>query len=82
MPAVHWKNKRDVFALTTIHGIAVGDDIPHKPELICEYNKYMGGVDHNDQLLVYFAIRQRILKWWKSMLWRLIEIALVNSHLL
>ena len=56
MTAVHWKDKRDVFALTTIHGNAVGDDIPHKPELICEYNKYMGGVDHNDQLLVYFAI--------------------------
>ena len=56
MTAVHWKDKRDVFALSTIHGNAVGDDIPHKPELICEYNKYMGGVDHNDQLLVYFAI--------------------------
>ena len=30
--AVHWKDKRDIFALTTIHGNAVGDDIPHKPE--------------------------------------------------
>ena len=54
--AVHWKDKRDVFALTTIHGNAVGDDIPHKTELICEYKKYTGGIDHNDQLLVYFAI--------------------------
>ena len=25
--------------------------------LISEYKKFMGGVDHNDQLLVYFAIR-------------------------
>ena len=39
MTAVHWKDKRDVFALTTIHGNAVGDDIPYKPELISEYNK-------------------------------------------
>ena len=30
--AVLWKDKRDIFALTTIHGNAVGDDIPHKPE--------------------------------------------------
>ena len=48
MTAVHWKDKRDVFALTTSHGNAVGYDIPHKPKLISEYNKYMGGVDHND----------------------------------
>ena len=82
MTAVHWKDKRDVFALTTIHGNAVSDDIPHKPELICEYNKYMGGVDHNDQLLVYFAIGRKTLKWWKHVFWRLLEIALVNSHLL
>ena len=34
--AVHWKDKRDVFSLTTIYGNAVGDDIPHKAELICE----------------------------------------------
>ena len=44
--AVHWKDKRDVFALTTIYGYAVGDEIPHKAELICEYNKNMGGADH------------------------------------
>ena len=82
MTAVHWKDKRDVFALTTIHSNAVDDDIPHKPELICEYNKYMGGVDHNDQLLVYFAIGRKTLKWWKRVFWRLLKIALVNSHLL
>ena len=80
--AVHWKDKRDVFALTTIHGNAVGDDVPHKAELICEYNKYTGGIDHNDQLLVYFAIRRKTLKWWKCVFWRLPEIALVTSHLL
>ena len=80
--AVHWKDKRDVFALTTIYGNVVGDDIPHKAELICEYNKYIGGADHNDQLMVYFAIGRKTLKWWKRVFWRLPEIALVNSHLL
>ena len=80
--AVHWKDKRDVFALTTIHGNAVGDDIPHKTELICEYKTYTGGIDHNDQLLVYFAFGRKTLKWWKRVFWRLPEIALVNSRVL
>lgn len=46
------EDKRDVFALSTIHGDALGDNLHHKPMLISGYNKYMGVVDHNDQLLV------------------------------
>ena len=42
----------------------------------------MGGADHNDQLMVYFAIGRKTLKWWKRVFWRLPKIALVNSHLL
>lgn len=82
MTVVHWKHKRDVNALSTIHGNAVSEDVPHKPEIITEYNKYMAGVDNNDQLLVYFAVGRKTMKWWKRVFWRLIEIALVNSHLL
>ena len=47
---------------------AVGDDLPHKSELINEYNNFMGGVDRNDQLVVYFAIGRKTTKWWKSIL--------------
>jgi len=63
MTAVHWKDKRDVYALSTIHGNAVGDDLPHKPEPISGYNKYMGGVDRNDQLLAYFTTGQKAMRW-------------------
>ena len=52
MTAFQWKDKRYVFALSTIHGTAVGYNLHHKPMLISSYNKYMGVVDHNDQLLV------------------------------
>ena len=62
MTAVYWKDKRDVFALSTMHDNAIADDVPHKAEIICEYNKFMGGVDHNDQLLVYFAVGQKTMK--------------------
>ena len=82
MTGVHWTDKRDVYALSTIHGNVVADDLPHKPELISDFNKFMGGVDHNDQLLVYFAVGRKTIKWWKQAIWRVIDIALVNCYLL
>ena len=42
-------------------------------KLICAYNKYTGGIDYNDQLLVYFAIGWKPLKWWKHVFWRLVK---------
>ena len=81
MTGVHWKDNRDVHALSTKHGNAVAHDLPHKPELISDYNKFMGGVDHNDQLLVYFAVGRKTMKRWKRVFWRLIDVSLVNCHL-
>ena len=82
MTGVHWQDNRDVHALSTIHGNAVAHDLPHKPELISDYNKFTGGVDHNDQLLVYFEVGRNTMKWWKRVFWRLIDVSLVNCHLL
>ena len=57
--AVHWFDKRDVYAMSSIHGtskedvIRRGDTEPvEKPKIIIEYNKYMNGVDKRDQ---YFS---------------------------
>ena len=70
----HWKDKRDVYALSAIHGNVVADELPHKPELISDYNKFMGGVDDNDQLLAYFAVGRKTMKWWKrrDLLWSVV----------
>ena len=49
--AVHWKDKRDVFLASTIHGNAT-ETVKRrneeteicKPTRICKYNKFMNGV--------------------------------------
>ena len=65
--AVHWKDKRDVFALSTIHDS--GERVINrykgdvtKPEMICQYNIFMGGVDKCDQFLSYYAFGRKTSK--------------------
>ncbi len=67
MLAIKWVHKRVITALTTIHddskvaaerrsrNATGGPEIVQKPLAIVEYNKYMGGVDHTDQLLSYYG---------------------------
>lgn len=70
--ALHWRDKRDVFAMSTMHSNAMnvitrrnGEKVM-KPEIITEYNKYMNGVDKCDQYLNYYAIGRKSMKWWKK----------------
>ena len=39
------------------------------------YNKFMVGLDLNDQLLKYSAFSRRNLTWWKKVIFRLMNIA-------
>ena len=80
LTVMRWKDKRDVFALSTFHGNSVEDDMPKKPELITSYNQFMNGVDKNDQLLTYYSINVKSMKWWKKVFWRLLELSIVNMY--
>ena len=62
---LHWKTK---------------EPIEH-PRILHMYNKYMGGVDFNDQLMKYSAFSHRTCKWWKKVLFRLLNLAMVNAYI-
>ena len=69
--AVHWKDKRDVLCLSSFHNPGETVITRHqnditKPNLICDYNVYMGGVDKCDQFLSYYSVSRKSLKWWKK----------------
>ena len=58
--AVHWKDKRDVFVLSSIHGNKEETIQSHKgenskPTMIQCYSMKMGGVDKCDQRLSYYS---------------------------
>ena len=59
---VRWKDKWDVFTLSTFHGNACNNELPHKPEMIETYNQFMNWVDRADQLSYYF-LEKKSRKW-------------------
>ena len=78
LTVMRWRDKRDLFALSTFHGNSVEDDMPRKPEIILSYNQFMNGVHRNDQLLTYYSLNVKSIKWWKKVFWRLFELSIVN----
>lgn len=84
--AVHWRDKRDVYCMSTIHGTNQkdvtrrGKENPvKKPEMIIEYNKFMNGVDKCDQYLSSYPFNRRTMKWWKKVFVRLVDLAVINA---
>ena len=94
LTAVLWRDRRDVYVLSSIHSRSAEtvlktpkggrDKVPIPcPTAICHYNQFMGGVDLTDQQLSYYSVTQcQTIKWWKKVFWRLIDIAIVNSWII
>ena len=52
------------------------------PHSITTYNKYMGGVDRNDQLREYYHVRLKSHKYYKYLFWIVFDIAITNTFVL
>ena len=52
------------------------------PDMIINYNSYMGGVDLADQNRSYYSIGRDAKKFWKCLCWYLIDTCIVNSYML
>jgi len=52
------------------------------PASISSYNKFMGGVDLNDQLQQYYSIRMKGRKYCKYIWWFLVDVAVTNAYIL
>ena len=52
------------------------------PMSVVQYNKYMGGVDQNDQMWGYYHVRLKGKKYYKYIFWFMFEVAIANSLIL
>ena len=89
--AMKFLDRKPVTLLSTVHSSKevptgkldrqTGEALTH-PEVVQEYNKYMGGVDRADQMMSYVTFRGRTLKWWKRLFFHLISLSLMNAYIL
>lgn len=83
-----WKDKRDVtyistefenqmVEITNKRGVA-----KQKPLPIVEYNKYMGGIDLQDQMMSYYPYLKKTLFWYKKLGVHILQLLLFNSYVI
>lgn len=83
-----WKDKRDVLYISNEHQndmIGYVDNLQRhreKPAPIFYYNKYMGGIDRQDQMLAYYPCDRKTLRWYKKLGIHYVQLMLLNSFFL
>ena len=53
-----------------------------QPIVVHNYNQYINGVDRSDQILATNNTLRKCLRWWKTLFFHMIDIAVVNSFIL
>ena len=89
--AVKFKDRRVFQMLSSVHSVSKVE-IGHnhhgtgrpitKPEIVHDYNKYMGAVDRCDQMVAYSCFRRRTMKWWKKVFFHLFSLSILNVYIL
>ena len=90
MLAIRLNDKKEIYFLSTLHKANVIDtrkrdrhgNVIRKLKLVDDYNKFMGGVDRNDEVIGTYSSVRKSMKWTKKVAFHFIEEGLVNAHIL
>jgi hypothetical protein len=90
--ATVWMDKRKVTLLSTCQDPRDGQVLRRRrgqqatniarPIAITSYNKFMGGVDLSDQLRSYYPVGRDSVKWWRYLMWFLVDLCIINSFII
>ena len=80
-----WRDKgKPTIMISTAHEGSVRTrrgNIREKPLVVDCYNQYMGGVDIADQMGCYYSFDRKSVKWWRKLLYWLLEVSVVNAYI-
>lgn len=87
------RGKKSVVTVSTMHNPSESTTVKRRnkegvrvdiicPKSIYDYNKYMGGVDHFDQLIECYNISWKSRRWWMKLFYHFCDTAIVNSFIL
>ncbi|TDH12535.1 hypothetical protein EPR50_G00047400 [Perca flavescens] len=94
---VKWMDTREVSICSTIHPAFSGNTVKRRvktrgsewttkcipcPTPIGEYNRHMGGVDMSNQLIQYYSVHHKSMRWYRTLFFHFLDIAATNSYLL
>ena len=57
------------------------NEIIRKPNVVTNYNKYMGGVDRSDQMISYTNNVVKSFKWWKKGFFHVLAITVLDAYI-
>ncbi|KAL4084754.1 hypothetical protein QTP88_027665 [Uroleucon formosanum] len=83
-----WKDKRDVAYISTefknnmILSKNRNGKEQLKPEPISNYNRFMSGIDRQDQMNSYYPFTRKTVRWYKKIGIHIIQMLLMNSFYL
>lgn len=87
-----WKDSKSVFLVSNYHGTKEttvtrkqldGSKINVScPDVVKDYNLYMGGVDLADRYRALYNVDRKSKKWWLRLFWGLLDITFVNSYVI
>lgn len=79
-----WKDKRDVLYISTEHeNVKITMEnrrgqMKQKPKPIIFYNAHMKKVDRADQLMSYYPVERKTIRWYKKIFVHVLQMAMVN----
>lgn len=83
-----WRDKRDVLYISTEFENEMatinnkfGQELK-KPLPIIKYNANMKGTDRQDQMMSYYPLERKTLRWYKKIFVHIIHMCLTNSYML
>lgn len=80
-----WKDKRDVHYISTEFPNIINEtrnrrnEVKEKPVPIIQYNKFMSGIDRQDQMLSYYPCERKTVRWPTKLGIHILQISLQNA---